>query len=476
MKLSFLEFFLIILLLITGCGNESTSTESETSLEVALSGYVKNQSGEGEADVVVEMKQLQLIDTTDDDGYYELEKKKLPDNFNNRDTISYSRADTLYQTITITEMIDTLPDVILFRHDISCDLTKASSAIDSVEAVFLLGDSSSTPFSITPLVYYNESKSLSGYSFLNHDILDTSRIFMYVRLLDHDGFILARSKFVEIFSITGAIKVPDFSPDNLQLTISANKSHSIYPGDTLVLTLSHSADVKEWIDSLFWDIGQTGNYTTGTAQYLLPITENMKTKEYVDAQAKLITGEIVRVRNFNFLVSKPDSIVYSEDLTERIDLSWTFTSVNNEPTTVMFDSTHLQSAKYSVKLDTEAGFDVGLIFPLRPVKISATEQDSLWFTLYTENSSPTGFQGENPIIRIVTSTGTANYTPLVDLCNAARDTWLPFVLPFSESHSWKRADSATVDFNDIRRIEFHVDTWDYGYKLWLDDVRIVPGQ
>lgn len=474
------SYFLILctsfILLLCGCGDDSTSTESETSLEVALTGYVKNQAGEGEPDVVVEMKRLMLIDTTDSDGYYELKKKTLPDNFDNRDTISYSRADTLYQTLSVTEMVDTLPDIILFRHDISCDLTEANAAIDSVDAVFLIGDTSGAPIAQSPLVYYNDSKSLSGYTYLNHDILDTSRIFMYVRLWDHEGFLYARSKYVEVFSITGGIKVPDFDPRNLQLTISANKSQVIYPGDTLTLSLSHGPDAKGWIDSIFWDPGQSGNYVAGTAQFTLPITKEMKTKYYVDARAKLKTGELVRVRNFNFLVGSPDTLSYNDDFTEKSDLGWTYSSVKNETTNVLKDSIHLQSGTYSILLDTEAGFDVGLIFPQRPAVIEASEKDSLFFTLYTENSSANGFQGENPIIRIVTGTGTANYTPILDLCNDARDRWLPFVLPFEESASWKRADSATIDFSDIRRIEFHVDTWDYGYKLWLDDVKIVPGE
>jgi uncharacterized repeat protein (TIGR01451 family) len=107
---------------------------------------------------------------------------------------------------------------------------------------------------------------------------------------------------------------------------------------------------------------------------------------------------------------------------------------------------------------------------------------TLRINVYAINTT-IGFQEGSPWIRLKDSNG--NYYQYqyylnggpYDLLNEARNQWRQYNIPIyasdSENNGWRRTAFGTPDIAHINRLEFHADTWDYGFKYWLDGVTIL---
>jgi hypothetical protein len=92
------------------------------------------------------------------------------------------------------------------------------------------------------------------------------------------------------------------------------------------------------------------------------------------------------------------------------------------------------------------------------------------------------FQNGSPWIRLMDSNGNyyqyqyyVNNSPY-DLLNEARNQWRSYDIPIDppvQPTGWRRTSFGTPDIAHINRLEFHADTWDYGFKYWLDGVYFV---
>jgi len=62
-----------------------------------------------------------------------------------------------------------------------------------------------------------------------------------------------------------------------------------------------------------------------------------------------------------------------------------------------------------------------------------------------------------------------------DLLNEAIGQWqsyeIPLDAPSDENNGWRGTIHGSLDLAHINCLEIHSDTWDYGFKLWVDGVR-----
>lgn len=144
--------------------------------------------------------------------------------------------------------------------------------------------------------------------------------------------------------------------------------------------------------------------------------------------------------------------------------------------TLYFDSVEKQVGQASVKLVAGRGWDVALNY--RPFNDSVsfwslTSTDTLYFWVRTIKEIPSGFQYFH--IRIGDYKGNYyKYTSFPSLLNAANLTWKRYQFPLSGGPNFSRSTVGNMNLDSVNYVEFHADTWDYGYTLWVDGVQFSP--
>ena len=146
------------------------------------------------------------------------------------------------------------------------------------------------------------------------------------------------------------------------------------------------------------------------------------------------------------------------------------------PDTVYLDSTQKVTGAASVKLVTSRGWDLSLNY--RPAGDSLpewhlTNNDTLWFWVRTIKQPQYGFQYFS--IRIGDDHGDYyKYTAASSLLNAANLTWKQYRFPLAGNTQFARSMVGTMSLDQANYVEFHADTWDYGFTLWVDGVQFHP--
>lgn len=141
--------------------------------------------------------------------------------------------------------------------------------------------------------------------------------------------------------------------------------------------------------------------------------------------------------------------------------------------TLEYDTVDFKVGEASVKLNTPRGWDVAINY--RPGGDSIafwnlTEDDTLKFWIKTIKNPNYGFQGF--FIRIGNfDHGYYQYTiPASDL-NNAHNRWRHYNMPLKGSSKFVRSQEGYMEFDQVNYVEFHADTWDFGYTLWVDGVQ-----
>jgi hypothetical protein len=120
----------------------------------------------------------------------------------------------------------------------------------------------------------------------------------------------------------------------------------------------------------------------------------------------------------------------------------------------------------SIRFDTASGNDSGPLFPTTGNAHWDLRSDNyLIFWAYVMNPNANGFQ-YNPAVVLRGPNGSIRYeaTP----SHIYFDSWHLYRIPLAGDETWVRTQTGTVSLADISRFEFHNDTWDYGYTLYLD--------
>jgi parallel beta-helix repeat protein len=144
--------------------------------------------------------------------------------------------------------------------------------------------------------------------------------------------------------------------------------------------------------------------------------------------------------------------------------------------TVYFDSTEKKVGAASVKLVSGRGYDVAMNYRAGNDSVSLwslTNADTLYFWVRTIKNVVIGFQGF--YIRIGDFKGNYyKYTASTSLLNAANLAWKRYQFPLSGNTIFKRTMVGNMNLDSTNYVEFHADTWDYGYTLWLDGLQFSP--
>jgi parallel beta-helix repeat protein len=144
--------------------------------------------------------------------------------------------------------------------------------------------------------------------------------------------------------------------------------------------------------------------------------------------------------------------------------------------TVYFDSTEKLKGYASVKVVSGKGEDVAINY--RPANDSLsqwdlTTTDTLYFWVRTIPNVVIGFQYFH--IRIGDVAGNYyKYTASPNLLTSANLVWKQYKVPLAGNSQFNRTMVGTMSLDKVNYVEFHADTWDYGYTLWLDGVQFQP--
>lgn len=171
------------------------------------------------------------------------------------------------------------------------------------------------------------------------------------------------------------------------------------------------------------------------------------------------------------LVCSRISLAQSADIAENNAASWTaFAPVDNATRSVTNSSERVKVGTSSILFTTASGFDTGVKYPLTTNwDFNASTYNFLTFWEYPENNTPIGWQGNQPIIVIRTGTGVITLTPSSQL--TPNFAWKLFKVPLSGGYGWTRTQTGTPNLADIDQIEIHHDTWDAGFRIWIDGVQ-----
>jgi parallel beta-helix repeat protein len=143
------------------------------------------------------------------------------------------------------------------------------------------------------------------------------------------------------------------------------------------------------------------------------------------------------------------------------------------PDSVLFDTVVRQVGASSVKMSTTRGWDLALNY--RPGNDSLSrwtlsENDTLFFWVRTIKQPQYGFQFFS--VRLGDDHGNYyKYNASPSLLNAANLVWKRYAMPLAGNSQFSRTATGAMSLDQVNYVEFHADTWDYGFTLWVDGVQ-----
>ncbi|MBU2651025.1 MAG: right-handed parallel beta-helix repeat-containing protein [Bacteroidetes bacterium] len=144
-----------------------------------------------------------------------------------------------------------------------------------------------------------------------------------------------------------------------------------------------------------------------------------------------------------------------------------------EPTITSWDTVNKKEGNASIHLSTGNGWDLGMLYRPGGDSIASWalhETDTLFLWIRSVNNTGYGFQYCNFILgndcggyyKYTASAGT--------ILNPTMNQWKHYAIPLTGASPWSRTIFGNVSFSDISFLEFHADTWEYGFELWLDGI------
>jgi parallel beta-helix repeat protein len=146
------------------------------------------------------------------------------------------------------------------------------------------------------------------------------------------------------------------------------------------------------------------------------------------------------------------------------------------PDSLYFDTSEKAIGASSVKLVTSRGWDLALNY--RPggdslSRWTLTDSDTLYFWVRTIKQPQYGFQFFS--VRVGDDHGNYfKYTASPTLLNAANLVWKQYKMPLAGGSPFTRSVVGAMSLDQVNYVEFHADTWDYGFTLWVDGVQFEP--
>ena len=161
---------------------------------------------------------------------------------------------------------------------------------------------------------------------------------------------------------------------------------------------------------------------------------------------------------------------FSEDVAEGNAIDWGTFASDGAAASVSDDTTLVHAGTQSVQFVTDSGFDTGVTYPRAGnAHWYLRSTDALSFWTYAINTTPIGFQGNQPVVVLKTATGRFTYTPNGQF--TTNNAWSFHRVPLAGSSRWTRTSTGTPSLTDVNQIEIHQDTWDSGFTIFYDGLK-----
>mgnify|MGYP000717928387 CR=1 FL=1 len=162
----------------------------------------------------------------------------------------------------------------------------------------------------------------------------------------------------------------------------------------------------------------------------------------------------------------------SPDFAENNAAQWGTFASDSAAASIINSTARIKDGAQSLLFTTASGFDTGVKYPATPtLNFNAAAYNTLVFWEYPENTTPIGWQGNQPIVVITTGTGTIRLTAQSQM--TPNFAWRLFKVPLAGGTGWTRTTTGTPNLASVRQIEIHHDTWDSGFRIWFDGVRFM---
>lgn len=156
-------------------------------------------------------------------------------------------------------------------------------------------------------------------------------------------------------------------------------------------------------------------------------------------------------------------------LTENSAGAWSATA-DGSWANVYDDASQHMVGNAALRFETGGGFDTWLWSPVaQDAHWNLLASGGLSFWIRAENNNCCGFQNSSPWIHLGSSP--TDYLELhanSELLNDAIGAWQHFTVPLNGDATWTATLVGAPDLTDIAYVEIHADTWDAGFKLWID--------
>ena len=179
-----------------------------------------------------------------------------------------------------------------------------------------------------------------------------------------------------------------------------------------------------------------------------------------------LKGQIIRVEQ--------NTAILNTELTEGNANYWNTFASDGANATVSNDTNFVKIGSQSLKFVTESGFDTGIKYQ--------TPEDAYWdltgithleFWAYAINNTPIGFQGNQPVIILNSPNGSFRYEPQGSLGTMPLNRWIKYSLPLTGDSEWSLTTTDNPTLADIKSLEIHQDTWDYGFTVYYDGLQFL---
>src|SRR5262249_5639445 len=140
------------------------------------------------------------------------------------------------------------------------------------------------------------------------------------------------------------------------------------------------------------------------------------------------------------------------ELTEGNASQWSSFAEDDAANRVTDDTTHVKVGTYSIHLHTASGFDTGVVYPAAgDAQWNLTGKDFLEFWVYSDDPSPSGFQGNQPIVELISPGGYFRYEPQDQ--QMPNHAWAQITIPLAGSAEWVRTATGSPTLANVGSIK-----------------------
>jgi len=163
-------------------------------------------------------------------------------------------------------------------------------------------------------------------------------------------------------------------------------------------------------------------------------------------------------------------VAKTEWLTEGNASSWEGFA-DDAMASVSNSATIKKEGSFSIQLETNGGFDAGVRYRAPAATWDLSQIDLVQFWVYGDTPSASGWQGNQPVIKLVSPEGSLTLTPKQQVMRNREWQWIEVPLPGNSL--WERTVLGNFDIRKVSLFEIHQDTWDYGFVSYYDGLSLV---